>query len=159
MLLWGAWGKASEETWCGCVSVGSVSGKGLLSQLRWCRCDFQSGSWMMRQGSFLNRNLSKTHQLGENVGFQGSMPGWISQSQEQALWGTVESTCLVNLGTFVSLALLFPFPLYEKFSLPGLCIVFPWKVSVYLWKLCKCHCAHVKNLTMAQKVQDWNRFC
>lgn len=45
---------ASEETWSDYLSVGCAAAKKPWSQLRWCRCGFQSGSWMAGKRNVLN---------------------------------------------------------------------------------------------------------
>lgn len=57
-FLWETWGQTTKEIQSYCVNLGRVAGKG--PQLRACECDGQSGSWMARQGSFLNNTCHPT---------------------------------------------------------------------------------------------------
>lgn len=72
-LLWEAWGQTSKETWSDCESVGRVGSQGdhlsvagavsvkqFQSQLWWCKCDCQSGSWTVTQESFLSPSTKHT---------------------------------------------------------------------------------------------------
>lgn len=63
-LLWETQGSASKAVWsdCECMMCGAPVGslelstvKGIWSQLKWCRCDCQSGSWTVRWEYFLRR--------------------------------------------------------------------------------------------------------
>lgn len=72
------WERNLVWTWCGGVSVGCMAAKGPQYQLRWS--DWQSGSWMVWQESFLNTAackgfaLPKLHSL--EVGFQLTSSRW-----------------------------------------------------------------------------------
>lgn len=58
-LLWKRWGWAKAGTWSGYVSVGCETAKSPWSQLRWCECGCQSGSWMAGKGDILNNCIIK----------------------------------------------------------------------------------------------------